>query len=321
MYSTKTAITYGIQDLLETLSDYDIYSYYIGKFRVGKLYNSPLRNDDKNPSFAVFPTRNGQLLFKDHGSGVSGNAITFVKLISNSTTHRQLEKELLKIAKKTDISKSAERTIHYVYKTGTRIGIVRQPFTETDIKYWKQFEIDVDTLNMYNVFSIKYFLCNDVVKGIYSNENPMYAYKVDDKFKIYRPLASKYKKWRSNLNNENIQGMKQLSNNNILVITKSLKDVMVLHKMNIDAISPSSETTFIPESILNDLKQRYKHILILFDRDKTGMLRAREFSNKYNLDAFFINKKYKAKDISDAVKINGFEEIKNWITKVLNKYD
>ena len=97
MYSTKNAITMSLKDILGKLSDYDIYAYYMGKFQVGKLYNSPLRSTDKIPSFAVFLSRNHDLLFKDHGSGQSGNAITFCKLISGVKTREELEKELLKI--------------------------------------------------------------------------------------------------------------------------------------------------------------------------------------------------------------------------------
>lgn len=47
MYSTKTAITNTVKDILLMLDDYDIYSYYLGNFRIGRLYNSPLRPDDK----------------------------------------------------------------------------------------------------------------------------------------------------------------------------------------------------------------------------------------------------------------------------------
>ena len=54
MYSTRTAITMSLKDLLDKLDDYDIYSYYVGQFKIGKLFNSPLRSDDKNPSFAIF---------------------------------------------------------------------------------------------------------------------------------------------------------------------------------------------------------------------------------------------------------------------------
>lgn len=69
MYSTKTAKTGILKQLLDQLDDYSIYMHYMGKFKVGKLYNSPLRNDDKNPSFAVFKGSRGDLMFKDHGSG------------------------------------------------------------------------------------------------------------------------------------------------------------------------------------------------------------------------------------------------------------
>ena len=92
---------------------------------------------------------------------------------------------------------------------------------------------------------------------------------------------------------------------------------MVLYEMGYCAVSPSSETTFIPEDILNDLKARFKKILILFDNDETGIKKAQEYSNKYNLIQFVIDSKFNAKDISDAVKLNGFDVIKNWLnTKI-----
>ena len=150
----------------------------------------------------------------------------------------------------------------------------------------------------------------------------MYAYKVYDRFKIYRPLASKYTKWRTNLTNRHVQGLAELpkEGGNLLIITKSLKDVMCLYEMGFYAISPSSETTFIPEDMLQSLRSKWKHIVILFDRDKTGMFKAREYSKKYKLDCIFVNKKFKAKDVSDAVKGNSFFEVKEWLTKTVERY-
>ena len=204
----------------------------------------------------------------------------------------------------------------------TVIGIVRQPFTEVDKRYWKQFHISLDTLKRFDVFSIKYCLCNNIVRGIYKEDNPMYAYKVDDRFKIYRPLASKYTKWRTNLNNTNIQGYRQLpKKGDLLFITKSLKDVMCLYEMGFYAVSPSSETTFIPNSILEDLRKRFKTIIILFDRDEAGVKNARRCNKEHKLNAMFVHKKFKAKDVSDAVKANGFVVVKNWLTKTVEGYD
>jgi 5S rRNA maturation endonuclease (ribonuclease M5) len=90
--------------------------------------------------------------------------------------------------------------------------------------------------------------------------------------------------------------------------------------MGFNAIAASSETTFIPDDILKSLRTKWKHIIILYDRDKTGMKTAREYSKRYKLDAIFINKKFKAKDISDAVKGNWFFAIKNWLTKTVERY-
>ena len=151
----------------------------------------------------------------------------------------------------------------------------------------------------------------------------MYAYKVYDKFKIYRPLASKFTKWRTNLTNRHVQGLSELpkEGGDLLIITKSLKDVMCCYEMGFNAIAAASETVFIPEDILRSLRSKWKHIVILYDRDKTGMFKARQYSKQYNIDAFFINKKFKAKDLSDAVRDNGFSTMKDWLIKTLQKYD
>lgn len=315
----------SLKDLLDKLDDYTIYSYYLGSFKPGKLMNSPLRNDDKVPSFAIFQAKGGALLFKDHGSGVAGNALKFLKLYKGIQTREELERELLRIVRKMNPMRSEVKpTYAKTVESGlTDIGIVRQPFTEVDKKYWKQFHISIDTLKRFNVFSIKYFLCNRVVRGTYREDNPMYAYKVYDKFKIYRPLASKYTKWRTNLTNRHVQGLSELpyEGGNLLIITKSLKDVMCLYEMGFSAIAASSETTFIPKDILRLLRRKWKHIIILYDRDKTGMKTAREYSKQYHLDAIFVHKRFGAKDISDAVRDNGFFAVKDWLIKTVERYD
>lgn len=322
MYSTKTAITMSLKDLLEKVDDYTIFSYYLGPFKIGQLMNSPLRNNDKVPSFAVFRGRNGDLLFKDHGIGEAGNALKFIKIIKGIQTREELERELLRIVRRMNPTMNIKAATYNKEPLETDIGIVRQPFTQVDKEYWKQFHISLDTLKKFNVFSIKYFLCNRVVRGTYKEANPMYAYKVSDKFKIYRPLASKYTKWRTNLTNRHVQGLAELpkEGGNLLIITKSLKDVMCLYEMGFYAISASSETTFIPEDILQSLRSKWKRIVILYDRDKTGMLKAKAYSRQYKLIPIFVNKRFNAKDISDAVKANTFNTIKNWLTKTLDEY-
>ena len=96
MYSTKDAELPNINKLLENIDEYDIYAHYMGSFKVGHLYNSPIRKD-RNPSFAVFKGRRGNLMFKDHGTGDCGNALNFIKLMTGYNDNTRLIKELLKI--------------------------------------------------------------------------------------------------------------------------------------------------------------------------------------------------------------------------------
>lgn len=323
MYSRKRAklpdnIT--LDQILSKVTEYDIYAKYIGQFKVGMIYNSPFRKD-KNPSFGIYYSkRTKQLLFKDHGTGECGNVIKFVSLFTGKTEYNDILSDIvdkLNITNNTKLVSSKQ----YIPPTETVIGVVRQEFTDVDINYWKQFNISINTLKKFNVNSIKYYLCNGIVKGTYKRENPMYAYKVYNNFKIYRPLADKYTKWRNNLTDYDIQGYEQLpQKGDILFITKSMKDVMCLHEMGYPAVSPSSESTFLPKDVLEQLKTRFKRIIILFDRDTAGVKRSRKLSRETGLEAMFINKKFKAKDVSDAVKANSFEEIKNWLNETIKNY-
>lgn len=302
-----------LDNILSKVTEYDIYSAYIGNFKIGMIYNSPFRKD-KNPSFGCYYSRTSkQLMFKDHGTGDCGNVIKFVSLITGLTKYNDI---LIDIVNKLKITNDTQlvSSKHYIPSTETVIGVVRQEFTSIDTDYWGQFNISIDTLKKFNVSSIKYYLCNGIVKGIYKDTNPMYAYKVYNNFKIYRPLADKYTKWRNNLTETDIQGFKQLpKTGDILIITKSMKDVMCLYEMGIPAISPSSESTFIPDKALNQLRKRFKRIIILFDRDVSGVKYLRKMSLKTGLEGMLVHRKFKAKDISDAIKINGFDIIKKWL--------
>lgn len=307
----KVSVT--LDYILSKVTEHDIYSAYIGNFKIGMIYNSPFRKD-KNPSFGCFYSRTSkQLMFKDHGTGDCGNVIKFVSLYTGLTNYSDILNNIvskLKITENTQLDSSKQ----YIPSTETVIGVVRQEFTETDINYWQQFNIQVSTLKKFGVSSIKYYLCNGIVKSIYKTDNPMYAYKVYNNFKIYKPLADRYTKWRNNLSEYDIQGFKQLpKTGDILIITKSMKDVMCLYEMGIAAISPSSESTFIPDKVLEQLKKRFKRIIILFDRDNAGVRYLRKMSLKTGLEGLLVHKKYKAKDISDAIVVNGFKTIKNWI--------
>ena len=93
-----------------------------------------------------------------------------------------------------------------------------------------------------------------------------------------------------------------------------MKDIMCLYSMGITAIAPNSETQFISDTVLTDLKNRFEHIVVLFDNDLTGI----SFMTKQKrlhpeLIYTWIPRKYGAKDISDYYKEYGKKETLNLI--------
>ena len=102
-----------------------------------------------------------------------------------------------------------------------------------------------------------------------------------------------------------IQGWEQLpESGDLLIITKSYKDVMLLYEYNIPAIAPNGEYVIISEEVINSLKKRFKNIFILFDNDLAGVKNSHKYKKAYNdIPIIFLKRKY-SKDISDFYKKN-----------------
>ncbi len=288
-------------DIQERLSDIDIFRMYVGDFKIGSTFNSPLR-EDKNPSFGIFISKkDNAILYKDMSNGDCGDVFKFVKKLFGFTLYRDVYNKIYN-----DFNmniKNINTKTNRVYKhRETEIAVKRKPFNAYDLKFWSSFGITIDTLKMYNVNSISFYTSNGIIKANYGYENPMYSYKVFNKFKIYRPMETKANKWRGNLSSLDIFGYEQLpETGNLLIITKSLKDVMVLREMGYNSIAPASESTIIPDIVIDKLKNRFKKLIIFYDRDKTGVQYSLIIKNHFNIPFILINKKYKTKDISDFV--------------------
>lgn len=124
-----------------------------------------------------------------------------------------------------------------------------------------------------------------------------------------------------NVSTKTIQGYKQLAKSGkLVVITKSMKDVMCLYSLGIPAIAPNSETQFVSDKILEELKQRFKYVVLLYDNDLTGV----RFTNKIRkehpeLIVSMIPRSTGAKDISDYYYMYGRKGTQEFITNYIKK--
>jgi hypothetical protein len=316
LYDTSKVIdVLNLEEILKHTTEYDIYSYYLGsKFDVGKIMSSPFRQDLK-PSFGIFKSStSNNLLWKDQATGETGNVITFVRKLQDLYHNKQALKLIWEEVVKGNLCISKRgRVITEAYESiATIISVKRRNYSDVDYAYWGKYNISRETLDKFNVFPISYFWVNDVQqKLIYSRTSPMYAYKIFSKFKIYRPLSTaRLEKWRTNCSSIDLQGYEQLPNNgDLLIITKSLKDVMVLYNLGYTAVALQSENDHLNKGIYNALSKRFKRIVIFFDCDKPGINSAIKLAGRYQVEYIHLDSSnlelYNVKDISDYVNVFG----------------
>lgn len=107
-----------------------------------------------------------------------------------------------------------------------------------------------------------------------------------------------------------------------LVITKSLKDVMVLYEHGIPAIAPCSENLFVSDSQYDRLKKKYKRIYLFYDNDEPGIKAMCKIKKQHtDLRVLFLPRHGSDKDISDYRKAHGNKNTIELINKVKSYYE
>lgn len=318
MYNTARVFKNTKEDVYKHIQSYDIFKQYLGYAPiVGKVYRSPFR-EDLNPSFGLFYGRNGSLLFKDFGSGESGDAIKFVKIIEGMHTQEAID-FLVSSYSRIKVKKTAK--IPSIKANEIEIYVNKIPWTKQGLAYWAQYCIKEETLKYFKVSQIDKYWVNGIAKGFATENNPMFHYEIYDKDKIYRPYYPS-KRFYSNCTSEYIQGWKQLDySKDTVIITKSMKDVMFLYQLGYTAVAPNGEGHNIPQKALDILRLNFKYVIVMYDWDKAGVCGARRIIRENPDFGFIFTNDKLAKDISDYCNYYGENQTKELLqTKLKYSY-
>jgi hypothetical protein len=333
---------YNVNDLLDLpsnakdvikrhLTEYEIYSYYLGfAFQVGKNINSPFRKDP-SPSFNIgYNSTADSLFYFDHGdASYSGDCFKFVAQL-HSVTYQEA---FYKIYKDLITGKIKNPNSPVIIKYDGRKAIPKKilqfeprDFTKADRDYWNNLGITQEFRDFFKIKAAQTVYLDLNLIWTSTPEDPIYIYKIFNKIKVYRPLSKdKSNKWMSNCTMYDVQGWEQLPEMNdcdTLIITKSLKDVAVLRSLGYLAISPSSENTMIPPAAMELLKTKFgfKRFIVLYDRDHGGMVGARKmfirYRGEFNIAFKFIGRGF-PKDVASMVHFYGARSTKRYLLTLL----
>lgn len=311
----------SVKEIVEYVGETSIYSHYLGYLpECRRKYHSCFQQE-KTPSMA-FEYRDGKLLFKDFSSGNTGDCINLVEQLFNL----DCKSALAKIIKDLNISSNENRQIRSTInpqkpqqKIDSELHVVLQPWSERDFAYWKQFNITDYLLDLYNVKPTKEVYYNRQLLWTYTENNPIYRYLINNKYKIYRPLAPKKYKWWGNGDSNTIFGLNQLdsSNSSICFITSSGKDVMNLKSIGYEAIAMGGETYRIPKLLIEKLKQQFDHVILFLNNDQPGINWSTLMSKELQIPNIYIPVEFTQKDPSDYCKDFGHKNEKELINTLI----
>lgn len=316
--------------ILSQVDEETIYKFYYDKFALNKRVFSPFR-EEKNPSFYFYRSQaNDDILWRDYGDSdqVCGfDVFEFVKRIYNCSYMQALQKINEDLILNLDSAPITKIKKEIIKKVDKKISYSRRRFNIEDYNYWeKQYKIKLSQLSEYKIYPVTNVVIHyddhdsNPINSTYLN--PIYAFELDGGVKIYMPLSD-VTRWLFSGTMNDIFGLDRLpKSGKSLIITKSLKDIIVLNNLGFDAIAPQSETLFISDDLYNELKKRFNNLYLLYDSDESGIKAAEKIKETHNdLNILTLPKIGTAKDVSDLIKVYSDDLffLKNLLTKLMKK--
>lgn len=322
-YTIKPEITK--EYILNRVSQEQIFEYYLKvPVQTKKHFRSPLR-EDANPTCS-FKWFNDTLLFRDWSEDKPKNCFQVVMDLYYCDYFEALDHIYSDIIEGKTTFSAINKTKPKIQETKTkksRISIKLAPYKTQDLRYMSQYGITKQILQHFSCHSVSRVWVNGLLVWIENDEDPCLAYYLgkskdgDQRFKIY---FYKRKENRFICNTNRINGWREIpETGDTLVITKSMKDVMALHSLNVDAIAMQNEVTIPYDYIIEELKSRFDRIISFYDFDYTGVVNANKLKRLYNIPYVFLTngkyntKNYEAKDISDYIQSKGTQAARSFL--------
>ena len=282
--------------IISKIPEEAIFNFYGLTIQDGK-FCSPLRADNR-PTCNFYRDNKNMLIYRDWATNHHFDAIGFVKWKYKISYGQALSRIYDDLINTHNPGKQSGHgaTVRIVKKKASKIRIKRRPFNRRDIHYWTGFGISEQVLNIFNVSAIQRAWVNNESVYLYNQSDVCYAYRFGAfKYKLYFPMREDYRFLSSS---SAVQGWKQLpEKGEWVVITKSLKDVMLLYTYGIPAIALSTESQVPSNELITKLKERFDNIVMFYDNDERGISSMQKA--KVNLPCMWIPKRYEVKDITD----------------------
>ena len=340
--------------LSRTNKGLEVFCFYMPTDFVPKRnFRNPLYDDKRASCNIYLDSKSDCYRMKDFGNDAySGDCFWFAATMLGLDVRKDFVKVLETIVRDLQLNVHIERKGRYEQRTMVMKPpkpIIQQPPKETklmeekkwykqieqsfgaeELDYWSQYGIDVKTLQRFHVKSLtRYESISNQGKPftlVSTLEEPIFAYCMGKFVKVYRPKSKLRFLYGGEKVDDYVFGFQQLpSKGDMIFITGGEKDVLSLTAHGFNAICFNSESAQIPENIIEGLQLRFRHIIILYDSDETGIREAKrqtEALTQYKVLSLTLplqgNKS--EKDVSDYFALgNGSEDLKALLSDIFTQ--
>ena len=288
----------------------EVFCFYMPiDFVLKRNFRNPLYDDHKASCNIYFDAKQQCYRMKDFGNDFySGDCFWFAAMMLGLDVRSEFPKVLASIIRDLQLNLSIDdkqtpaphpmrkyKNLHNEKKKNKGVTetennkkwykCYEQVFPASELSYWLKYGITTKTLQRYNVKSlVRYEALSNQGKTytlLSSQDEPMFCYMMGDFVKVYRPFSKLRFVYGGEKREDYIFGFEQLPNKgDMLFITGGEKDVLSLSAHHFHAICFNSETATIPENVIESLQLRFRHIILLYDADETGV---RESDRQANL--------------------------------------
>ena len=327
--------TVDLETILDSVRELDILSYYLGISNVPCIIKSPLRLD-RHPSFGIYSRDGKRIYYHDFATKDRGSIFQLLMKLWNVDYNemlQQIDKDLSKIPScknNISITKTTLNNSSKTYNKDTNLECKVRPWKNYDFEYWEQYGISEEWLKFGDIYPISHLiLTKNGNRFSIPAEKYAYAY-VERKdgnisLKIYQPYSTDFK-W-SNKHDGSVWDLwtKLPEKGEHLIITSSRKDALCIwENAGIPAISLQAESYLPKQHVVQQLKDRFKYIYVLYDNDfqsdeNHGRILGEMMANEFNLIQIEIPIKYRSKDTSDLCKNYGRQQVKEVIFQLIKE--
>lgn len=280
----------SLEEVLSKVTESDILFYYLGISEIPCIIRSPLR-EDKKPSFGLYSNDGKRIFYTDFSTRERGGLFDLLSnmwKISYKEVLEKINKDIPKFTSGSNIKayKSCNIRTTNNYNKSTDLQCKIREWRDYDIEYWNSYGVPLEWLKYAEVYPISHkIIIKDNHRYTFGADKYAYAY-VEHKegkvtLKIYQPFNTNGYKW-ANKHDTSVISLwtKVPKNGKNICICSSLKDALCLWaNTGIPSLAIQGEGYTISNTAINDLKNRYENIFILFDNDEAGLLNGEKLSN------------------------------------------